>query len=256
MPLPLQPNNTEQLALFPEAPAVLPREPGPGLKGIFERVFHRLGFRRPVPVFEATFRPFAGLRSSIHLRNQVARVNISDVLEPAPSLVLEALAEILLAPLFRRRASREARECYMAYVFKPAVRRRIESARRRRGFKRLLPPRGKRFDLEKIFADLNKRHFAGQIPALRLGWTPRRSRTVLGHYDSAHRTISISRWLDSPGLPKFLVEYVVFHEMLHARYPVARRGHLRVVHSAAFRAAEKTFPKYAEARRHLKQFCD
>ncbi len=244
------------MELFPQVSAALPPEPGADLSGLFERVFHRLELRRPAPLFQAAFRPFAGLRSSIHLRNQIARVNISDVLEPAPPLVLEALAEILLAPLFRRRASREARECYMAYVFKPAVRRRIESARRRRGFKRLLPPQGKRFDLEKIFADLNKRHFAGRIPGLRLGWTPRRSRTVLGHYDSAHRTISISRWLDSPCLPEYLVEYVVFHEMLHARFPLARQGHRRVVHSAAFRAAEKKFPKYAEARSRLKTFCD
>ncbi len=248
--------DAEQLALFPAVTAATPDDSGTDLNGIFERVFSRLALRRPAPAFQAAFRPFAGLRSSIHLRNQVARVNVSDVLAPAPSLVLEALAEILLAPLFRRRASREARECYMAYVFKPAVRRRIEAARRRRGYKRLLPPQGKRFNLEKIFADLNENLFAGGIPALKLGWTPRRSRTVLGHYDSAHRTISISRWLDSPRLPKYLVEYVLYHEMLHAKFPVGRQGHRRVVHSAAFRAAEKKFPKYAEARRRLKQFCD
>lgn len=226
------------------------------LQQTFERVYHRLALRCPAPAFQITFRPFAGLRSAIHLRNEIARVHVSDVLAQAPPLVLEALAEILLAPLFRRKASHEARECYLAYVFKPAVRRRIDAARRRRGFKRLLPPRGKRFDLEKIFTDLNRRLFEGRLFRLKLGWTPRRSRTVLGHYDSAHRTISVSRWLDSPGLPKYLVEYVVFHEMLHARFPVSRKGHRRVVHSAQFRAAEKKFPKYDEVRRRLKQVCD
>ncbi|HET7839992.1 MAG TPA: M48 family peptidase [Terriglobia bacterium] len=256
MRLTSQPSDPEQLALFPVAPSRIPQDGAADLNGIFERVFHRLTLRRPAPAFQAAFRPFAGLRSSIHLRNQIARVKVSDVLAPAPPLVLEALAEILLAPLFRRRASREARECYMAYVFKPAVRRRIEAARRRRGYKRLLPPQGKRFNLDKIFADLNDRLFAGRISVLKLGWTPRRSRTVLGHYDSAHRTISISRWLDSPGLPKYLVEYVIYHEMLHAKFPVGRQGHRRVVHSAAFRAAEKKFPQYAEARRRLKQSCD
>jgi hypothetical protein len=250
-----QPNSAEQLVLFPASPPEFIKNSAPSLKETFERVFHRFALRRPVPEFQAAFRAFAGLRSTIHLRDEIARVNISDVLSPAPPLVLEALAEILLAPLFRRRASREARECYMAYVFKPAVRRRIETARRRRGFKRLLPPQGKRFDLEKIFTDLNRQHFAGQVPRLKLGWTPNRSRTVLGHYDSAHRTISISRWLDSAGLPKYLVEYVVFHEMLHARFPVTRHGHRRVVHSAAFREAEKKFPKYQEARHRLKHIC-
>jgi hypothetical protein len=247
---------TEQLDLFP-APSLDPSNgSGVNLDETFARVFRRFALRRPAPRFQTAFRAFAGLRSTIHLRDEIARVNISDVLAPAPPLVLEALAEILLAPLFRRRASREARECYMAYIFKPAVRRRIESARRRRGFKRLLPAQGKRFDLEKIFCALNGKHFDGQLPRLRLGWTPNRSRTILGHYDSAHRTISISRWLDSPGLPKYLVEYVVYHEMLHARFPVTRQGHRRVVHSAAFRAAEKKFPKYKEARHRLKHICD
>jgi SprT-like family len=252
----INPDNTEQLALFKPGSPAWSEASSAGLDQTFERVFHRLGFRRPAPRFQAVFRAFAGLRSTIHLRYGIARVNISDVLVQAPPLVLEALAEILLSPLFRRRASREARECYLAYVFKPAVRRRIESARRRRGYKRLLPPQGKRFDLEEIFSNLNRRHFGGKLPRLRLGWTLGRSRTVLGHFDSAHRTISVSRWLDSPGLPKYLVEYVVFHEMLHARFPVMRRGHRRVVHSAEFRAAEKRFPKYEQARRRLKKICD
>lgn len=219
-------------------------------------MFRRLALRRPVPHFSAEYRPFAGLRSTIYLKNNHARVRVSDVLAQAPPLVLEALAEILLSQLFRRRASREARECYLAYVFRPAVRRRIEGARRRRGVKRLLPPQGRVYDLEKIFRDLNRRFFRGKLSCARLGWTLRRSQTLLGHYDSAHRTISISRWLDSPATPRYLVEYLVFHEMLHIRFPVARRGHRRIVHSPEFVAAERRFPHYEQARRRLKRICD
>lgn len=229
---------------------------GSWTQATFERVFRRLALRRPPPAFQVEFRPFAGLRSTIHLEHNRARVRISDVLVEAPPFVLEALAEILLSQLFRRRPSREARECYLAYVFKPAVRRRIEAARRRRGYKRLLAPRGGSFDLEEIFDDLNRRFFQGKFSRARLGWTPRRSRTILGHYDPAHRTISISRWLDSPSVPRYLVEYLVFHEMLHMRFPVARRGHRRIIHPPQFVAAEKIFPKYEQARRRLKRICD
>jgi predicted metal-dependent hydrolase len=81
------------------------------------------------------------------------------------------------------------------------------------------------------------------------------SRTILGHYDSAHATIIISRVLDSPTVPSYLVEYLVYHEMLHIRYPVERRGHRRVVHSQEFRAAEKKFPRYEQVRRKLRRFC-
>jgi hypothetical protein len=225
------------------------------LEGLFARVFHRLDMRRPMPDFRIEYRAFAGLRSSIRFRDNCAEIRISDVLAGAPPLVTEALAEILLTQIFRRRPSREARECYLAYVFSPPVRRRIDEARRRRGRKRMLPARGRHFDLQEIFSKLNRRFFAGGLAPARLGWSLKRSRAILGHYDSAHRTITISRWLDSPQVPRYLVEYLVFHEMLHARYPLERDGHRRVIHSREFRQAEKRFPHYEKARRQLKRIC-
>ena len=233
----------------------LPLRTGTSLAGIFERVFRRLDLRRPPPGFRVEFRPYTGMRSSIRLKDSLARVRISDLLEDAPPLVVEALAEILLSNVYRRRPSREARECYLAYVLSPRIRRKTEATRRKRGRKHLREARGRHFDLAEILEELKRRFFQNGLPPLRVGWTLRRSRTILGHYDSAHRTISISRWLDSPRVPRYLVEYLVYHEMLHAIYPVERNGHRRVVHSRRFRAAEKKFPKYDQARRRLRLIC-
>lgn len=233
----------------------LPLEPALALEDLFLRVFRRLGLKRPAPAFRVAYRPFANLRSSIHLRGNCAVVQISDTLEKAPPIVTEALGEILLAQLFRRRPSREARECYLAYVMKPAVRHAIDEARRRRGRKRLLPAKGRHYDLEEIFAELNRRFFRDEVAPPRLGWSPTRSRTVLGHYDSAHGTIIISRLLDSPRVSRLLVEYLVFHEMLHVRYPVQHNGHRRVVHTRQFCEAEKEFPRLEQARREMKSIC-
>jgi len=238
-------------------PAQLPLEPGSvrDPATVFLRVFRRLGLGNPVPQFRVEYRPFVGLRSTIRLRGHRVFVRLSDLLAEAPPLVLEALAEILLARVFRRRPSREARECYRAYVLRPAMRRRVDEVRRDRGHKRLLPAHGRRFDLGEIFGRLNRRFFESGLPMPRLGWSEKRSRSILGHYDSAHGTITISRWLDSPAVPRYLVEYLVFHEMLHIRFPVVGYGHRRVVHSREFRAAEKRFPKYELARRRLKLTC-
>ena len=233
----------------------LPLAPPPDLNEIFQRVFFRLRIKWPVMSIGARFHPFAGLRSTITLRNGVVKARVSDLLEEASPLVLEALAEILLARIFRRRPSREARECYLAYTFRPAMRVRIDAARRERGSKRHLPARGRHHDLEEIFHGLNHRFFHGQIPTSRLGWSPRNSRRILGHYDSGHGAIIINRKLDSPSVPRYLVEYVVYHEMLHIRFPVERRGQRRVVHSREFREAEKRFPQYELACRQLKRLC-
>jgi hypothetical protein len=160
----------------------------------------------------------------------------------------------LLCKVYRRRASREARECYLAYVLSPGVRHRIDQARRERGTKRLLPARGRWHDLEEIFHSLNQQFFNGELSVTHLGWSLQNSRTILGHYDAGHGMIVINRALDSPTAPAHLVEYLVFHEMLHMRFPVERNGHRRVVHSREFRRAEREFPKYEEARKSLKHF--
>ena len=232
---------------------VLPLHAQSSPEFVFTRVFRRLGIRRVVPDFHVEYRPFSSLRSNIALRGNRACVHISDVLAEAPLIVLEALAEILLAQLFRRQASEEARECYMAYVFEPAVRRRVDEARRLRGRVRLLPARGHYFDLAEIFSRLNQRYFDGEMSSCRIGWTPRPSRSVLGRYDPAHHTIAISSSLDSESVPLEIVEYLVFHEMLHIRIPLERRGSRRVVHSRAFHEAEKAFPDYRRVRERLKK---
>jgi hypothetical protein len=224
-------------------------------EGVFLRVFHRLGLRPPPPHFRIQYRPYAGLRSTIVLRSNRAEVRVSDLLAEAPLIVLEALAEILLGQVFRRRPSHEARACYLSYVYSPAMRPRVDAVRRQRGFVRLLPPQGRAYDLEEIFRKLNRKFFQGRLKPPRLGWTRKRSRTLLGHFDSAHNAISISRWLDAPRVARSVVEYVVFHEMLHMRYPVERDGPRRVVHSREFREAEKKFPQYEQIRRRLRQMC-
>jgi hypothetical protein len=234
---------------------ILPLAPPPDLTEVFRRVFFRLRIKSPVVSIGARFHPFAGLRSTITVRDGTVKARVSDVLAEASPLVLEALAEILLTRIFRRHPSREARECYLAYTFRPAIRHRIDEARRERGSKRLLPPRGRHHDLEEIFRELNRRFFHDQIPPSRLGWSHQHSRCILGHYDSGHRTIIISRKLDGPSVPRHLVEYVVYHEMLHIWFPVERRGQRRVVHSREFREAERKFPKYELACRQLKHLC-
>jgi hypothetical protein len=241
-----QPSQLELSGFEPEP------EPAPPLEPVFERAFRRLGLKRPAPRFRAAFHPFAGLRSAIHMRGDMATARVADVLRAAPPLVLDAVAEILVARLFGRTPSREARAVYLRYVFSPSVRSGIDLARRRRSRSRSRPPQGRFFDLQVIFARLNRRYFQGTIDVTGLGWSARALRTILGHYDSGLGTITINRRLDSPRVPRFVVEYLVFHEMLHAEFPVRPNGHRRVIHSREFRNSEKRFPEYRRAIRWLK----
>jgi len=87
----------------------------------------------------------------------------------------------------------------------------------------------------------------------RLGWSRRASRTMLGHFDPSHNAIIISRIFDRPEAPPLALEYVLFHEMLHLRFPVEHTPSRRRVHTREFRDAEKQFPRLREAKELIKR---
>ena len=121
-----------------------------------------------------------------------------------------------------------------------------------RGRKRIASARGRVYDLEAIFEELNTRFFFGLLARPQMTWSRDRARNALGHYDPAHNAIVVSRVFDRPQVPRYAVEYIVYHEMLHLRNPVRLRGSRRCVHPPQFQADEKLFPQLEEAKRFLK----
>ena len=116
-----------------------------------------------------------------------------------------------------------------------------------------LTERGRVHDLGEIFAQLNAQHFDRRLDA-RIGWGRRspegRRRSIkMGVYLHDQKLIRIHPALDFERVPRFFVELVVFHEMLHQVHPPALDdAGRRVVHGPQFRAAERRFPGYLRAR--------
>jgi hypothetical protein len=199
------------------------------------------------------FKQYANANAQIRIESGVLRVRIADSLEKAPDDVQESLARILLSKLFRKPVPREASDRYRRYLNRRDIRSTLDRVRRERGRKQVEPPKGRFFDLEELFDQLNFRYFFGLMARPTLGWSPRASRTLLGHYDPSHNTIVISRILDRPGTPPLTVEYVLFHEMLHVRYPAEHHGARRCVHTQAFKDAERCFERLKEAKALLRK---
>jgi hypothetical protein len=223
----------------------------PAAKAVFERVFQQLRPRTPLPLVHVEFPRFAGITSTVQWHEGKLQVRISDLLASAPESVLEALAWILLGKMLRKPVPARFRDRYRRYLNRSDVVEEAEKTRRQRGRKRLLPPQGRHFDLTALFEEINFRYFHGLMARPDLGWTPNLSRTILGHYDPAHHAIVISRLLDSPDVPPLVLEYVLYHEMLHLRYPVQRIAGRRCVHTAEFRAAEELFTDISQAKAWL-----
>ena len=125
--------------------------------------------------------------------------------------------------------------------------------RQLRGRKFISSPRGTHHDLEELFDALNARFFDGLMGRPQLGWSRQASRSMLGHFDPSHNAIIISRIFDNPKTPRLALEYVLFHEMLHLRFPVDHTGPRRCVHTREFKAAERSFARLKEAKELLKK---
>jgi hypothetical protein len=223
------------------------------LEQIFQECYRELRPRAPIPPFRISFFRFANVNNTIRMREGRALVRISDLLESAPEPVLRSIAHILLAKLYRKPIEAAYATRYRRYVSSYEMTQRTHLVRQMRGRKRLNSPNGHVWNLEQIFDELNQRFFQGLMGRPQMSWSSERSRHLLGHYDPAHNTIIISRIFDDARLPKFLVEYIVYHEMLHLKHPVKLRGSRRCVHPPAFQEEEKLFPQMDEVKQWLKR---
>lgn len=220
--------------------------PYPAGRGVFARAIEEV---RPAWHFEeidVAFYPFANVNHTLRLRGNRVEVRLSDLLEDAPRSVIEALARILAAKLVRRKAPTEAAELYRRFLARPSIHARAYRLRRERGRKPVGEAGGRVYDLGRIFHRLNRQYFANALPRPQLTWSRAPARTNLAHYDPAHNVIVVSRMFDSRRVPRWLVEYIVFHEMLHLKF--ARRGGVRsMAHTPAFRREEHRFRHYGKA---------
>lgn len=223
----------------------------PGGAALFQRIFTRLGCEGPPPRFRVEFYPYSSLVITIRRRHDAVYVRLSDLLERAPVPVFEGAAALLLARIFRRRPPAHLTAPYLEYARCGRTRARIDRMRRRRIKPVAAGPRGRHFDLEGMFIELNQKYFDGKLRPAHIGWSSRGWRRQFGCYDPGPNHIILNRRMDHPGVPRFAVEYVLFHEMLHVKHPTRRSGCSLVSHSPEFRREEKRFADFERARKAL-----
>ena len=206
-----------------------------------------------MPEFRVEFYPFANVNNTIRLRDDQVSARISDLLEGAPENVIEAVAHILLAKVYRQPIEPAHATRFRRYVSSKDIRAKSHLVRQMRGSKRIGSPRGFFYDLEQVFDALNVRFFHGLLARPQMTWSQLRSRRSLAHYDPAHNTIVVSRIFDHFRVPRYALEYIVYHEMLHLKHPVKLRGSRRCVHGPEFQAEERLFPELERAKTFLRR---
>jgi hypothetical protein len=199
------------------------------------------------------FYPYVGISNRIRRRDGAFFVRLSDILRDAPIEFHTALAQILIKKLFRRRVPAKDLQVYRDYLKQVEVHEKTIENRRARGRKVITTAKGEAYDLNEIFLFLNQIYFKNSLPAPVLTWSAKKTFRILGHHDSTHQTIVISKSLDDKRIPRYVVEFVIYHEMLHIKHPTVHHNGRRYNHTAAFKRDEENFAYFEEAETWIEQ---
>jgi len=176
---------------------------------------------------------------SVRNRGNSVRVRLHRIFLSADAGVLEEMADFI--------KSKKGRTPQIRHF----INRNSHLLRMRPPARVAINTEGKCYDLSVIFNSLNEEYFGGRISAA-ITWgrgclkRAARKRT-LGSYSHHNKLIRINPLLDTLKVPRYFLEHVVYHEMLHADMGVETVRGRRSVHSREFREREKVFKQHCRA---------
>ncbi|HTK36872.1 MAG TPA: SprT-like domain-containing protein [Pyrinomonadaceae bacterium] len=223
------------------------------LKELYAEAFQIFGPKRKTPEIDVSYYPYVGINHTIRVRNGQVFVRLAEICHDMPLSAHRGLAYILVAKLFRKKVPVVARDAYSDYIKTAEIRDRATETKRTRGRKIITSSKGDAYDLDEIFDSLNRRYFRDALPKPVLTWSARKTYRILGHHDATHDTVVVSKSLDDASVPAFVVEYIVFHEMLHIAHPTKHVNGRRYNHTPAFRRDERKFQYFEEAERWIER---
>jgi hypothetical protein len=191
---------------------------------------------------------------------------IPSYMEEAPIQVKKALIEWAQLPISRgtdrkksvKKRKAELEKIVWAFVAdsKCAPPRRIDPDSLR------FATNGAVYDLRGIFDSINSHFFNGTVDAV-LKWG---SPGSLSSYQTSRlcsngqkvHMIVIAGTYDHPKVPRFAIEAVMYHEMLHIVIPPRQGNGRKVIHGADFRKAERAYPEFDKwmhwEREHMRRY--
>jgi hypothetical protein len=213
-----------------------------------DRIHRRLLGRPPLRVPRVAFYPYAQGRSTVREREGRLEFKLNEGLRGADDLVLEGILGLLTCRIRGVDEGRVDPAAARAYRDHMVARPPQEG---RKGRKHIDPVGTHRSLLESYLrVSLDMDIVLPEIP--KLSWSKEVARHRFGHWDPDHQAVVISQVLDDPKVPESVLDYVLYHELLHILHPVKMgSGSKRIVHSAAFKRDERKFPDWQEAEKWI-----
>ena len=219
-----------------------------GLQQSFMSVARELGME-PVSV---SFYPYIELKHTWRHDGNGWEFKVSDYLESSSEEVLDSLAWYLLARASGLRCPEGRASPYLCHIrskemWQAAGPRYFERANSLKA-----DPTGRCRDLKVVFDYVNSTYFSGGLHEPILAWTSESPKRRLGYYFEQLNLLAVNSALDSDQIPRYVLEFVMYHELLH--HADQHGGSKRTVrHTKAFREREREFSAYADAEAWLRR---
>jgi hypothetical protein len=215
----------------------------------FETAARELGNDR----VSASYYPYRELKHTWRLSNGVLTFKISDYLEHSPRDVIESMAWYLVCRALRKDCGKERAKRYLEYLHSAELWGRAKELYLGRAKNLVLGPAGKHRDLSVVFRYVNSTYFAGKIRDPALAWVSESPSKRLGFYFAPLRLLAVNRAFDSESVPRYALEFVVYHELLHHIDAIDGQPRRRVHHTKSFKEQERLFSSHADAERWLRR---
>jgi hypothetical protein len=112
---------------------------------------------------------------------------------------------------------------------------------------------GQHHNLGHSFQRVNQSYFNGELVEPALLWNRNINTRRMGYWSPIRRAVVINILLDSAKVPLYVLDFVMFHELLHSVLG-SNAGKSKVYsHTAEFRQKERLFSHYQEAENFLKK---
>lgn len=215
----------------------------------FESVSGQLGVAHAV----ADFYPYSELKHTWSREGDRVTFKISDYLKGSPEDVLESMAWYLVCRAYRRKCPVGYSERYLVYSRSSELWSNVKDTYLARSRNLILKPRGKYRDLCTVFDYVNSNYFRGKIHNPILAWVAESPSQRLGFYFAPLNLLAVNVAFDSERVPRYALEFVVYHELLHHLDAIDGKPRRRVHHTRSFKDQERSFSSYADAERWLRR---
>lgn len=207
------------------------------------------GFR-----LSATYYRYSGLTHTVRAHKNQMHIRISHHFREQPEEIIEAVTHILIRKLLK--LSPDKREIQLCREAETRILEGLSQtgsggASHKGPSRHCRPPLGRHYNLEEMVDRLSREYFDGEFPKIPVYWSTKKARRYWGKYYPDPPRIVINSRLDSPRVPRYVVEAVLHHEMLHHVIGVRTVDGRKRAHTREFRAAERSFPHYSRAEAYL-----